>query len=31
MHPRPREAQLRVKKNRILNHIFQEREASGLA
>jgi predicted NBD/HSP70 family sugar kinase len=31
MHPRPREAQLRLKKNRILNHIFREREASRFA
>jgi N-acetylglucosamine repressor len=28
MHPRPRESQLRLKKNRILNHIFREGEAS---
>jgi N-acetylglucosamine repressor len=31
MHPRPREALLRLKKNRILNHIFREREASRFA
>src|SRR5436190_20740306 len=33
MHPKPRESQLRLKKNRILNHIFREGGASrfGLA
>jgi predicted NBD/HSP70 family sugar kinase len=31
MHPRPRESQLRLKKNRILTHIFQEGEASRFA
>ncbi|MBI3854228.1 MAG: ROK family protein, partial [Planctomycetes bacterium] len=31
MHPRPRESLLRLKKNRILTHIFREGEASRFA
>jgi len=31
MHPTPRESQLRLKKNRILSHIFREGEASRFA